>query len=139
MSLGVSLHDKGAGNSLSYAAGICLIVGGMVGTGWLLFGAASVSDDGSQLQAQRADDEEQGLPLPEAVTRQQVPALVETLETAARTGSASLEDPGSVDDAVEYLRETAASEGGPGGSDGLPRDGRVLWEQDVIRLRIVSG
>lgn len=136
--LGVSLHDKSGGNSLSHAAGICLIAAGMVGTGWLLFGAASGEQAGRHLAAQRMDSEEEGLPLPAAQARDQVPALVATLETASGTGAATLEDPGAVEDAIGYLQKRGRTNGVAAYAGELPEDGRVLWEQDVIRLTVVS-
>lgn len=136
--LGVSLHDKSGGNSLSHAAGICLIAAGMMGTGWLLFGAASGDQAGRRLAAQRMDGEEEGLPLSAVQARDNVPALVAILETASETGSASLEDPEAVEDAIGYLQQQGRTNGAPSTSGALPQDGRVLWEQDVIRLTVVS-
>lgn len=135
---GVSLHDKSGGNSLSHAAGICLIAAGMVGTGWLLFGAASGDQAGRRLEAQRMDSEEVGLPVSAAQARDRVPALVETLETASETGAASLEDPEAVEEAIGYLQQQGRANGAASHAGTLPEEGHVLWEQDVIRLTVVS-
>lgn len=139
MCLGVSLHDKRGGNTLSYAAGICLIAAGMMGTGWLLFGAASGDQGGRHLQAQRMDGEEEGLPLSPSQAREDVPALVETLESASQMGEARLDDPEAIDAAISYLQRQARADGSPPEPGSLPHDGRVLWERDIIKLTLVEG